>query len=147
MTSSRPYLIRAIWQWIVDNGHVPHMIVDAEFKGVVVPRAYVHEGQIVLNIGVEATRRLELGDDAVTFQARFGGAPMNVMVPVGAVLGIVDRDTGQGMVFPDQGLPGEVPGAQTPDKTAPTETPADESDDEEPPRPPRGGRGGLRVVK
>jgi stringent starvation protein B len=100
-------------QWMLDNGYTPHIVVDAKRPGVRVPEAHVKDGKIVLNVSLTATRDLVLGNDAVTFEARFGGRPFRVDVPVGAVLGIYARETGQGMVFgeddtpppPDDGAP------------------------------------------
>lgn len=100
MTSSRPYLIRALYDWIVDNACTPHLIVDAEQPGVAVPRSYVRDGKIVLNVAPRAVSDLVLGNEAIAFSARFGGTPMAVSVPVAAVEGIYARENGQGMVFP-----------------------------------------------
>ena len=99
MTSSRPYLLRAIYQWIVDNGCTPHLLVNAWAPGVQVPTDYVENDKIVLNVGPSAAYKLELGDDAVTFDARFGGEPMSVVAPIGTVLAIYARENGQGMLF------------------------------------------------
>ena len=100
MTSSRPYLIRALYDWIVDNAYTPHLIVDAEQPGVAVPRSYVRDGKIVLNVAPRAVSDLVLGNDAIVFSARFGGTPMAVSIPAAAVEGIYARENGQGMVFP-----------------------------------------------
>jgi stringent starvation protein B len=113
MTSQRPYLLRAMHAWITDNGHTPYLVVDATVDGVDVPQAYVRDGKIVLNVSYTATSSLELGNDAVVFQARFGGMPHRVHVPLGAVLGIYARESGRGMVFSDQEsatAPEEPPG-------------------------------------
>ncbi len=100
MTSSRPYLIRALYEWIVDNDFTPHIFVDAQGFGVEVPQQYVNkDGQIVLNIAPRAVVSLELGNKAVSFNARFGGIPTDVYVPCYAVLGIYARENGQGMMF------------------------------------------------
>lgn len=120
MKSSRPYLIRALNEWILDNDTTPHLVVDASLSGVQVPRDYVANGQIVLNISPSAVKGLLLGDDAVEFNARFGGVPVNVYVPVYAVMAIYARENGQGMVFgqepgsPDPDGPGEDPSDDTP---------------------------------
>jgi stringent starvation protein B len=97
----RPYLLRALHEWISDSGETPHIVVDAAAEGVVVPRQYVKDGKIVLNVSFSATSALKLGNDAVSFEARFGGASFQVHVPVRAVLGIYARETGQGMIFPE----------------------------------------------
>jgi stringent starvation protein B len=101
----RPYLLRAMHQWICECGHTPHVIVDAGHEGAEVPRAYVKDGKIVLNLGEGATQRLRLGNDAVEFDARFAGVVHHVRFPVSAVLGIYARETGEGMVFSEQDLP------------------------------------------
>lgn len=102
MTSSRPYLIRALYEWIVDNGFTPYMLVDTAQDVVEVPRAFVENGRIILNISPEATHSLVLGNDAVTFNARFSGTAMDVHVPVASVLAIYARENGQGMMFGEQ---------------------------------------------
>jgi stringent starvation protein B len=106
MTSHRPYLLRALYEWIVDNGMTPHLLVDAEYPGVRVPPHTVKEGRVVLNVAERAVARLDMDNDAVSFTARFGGVSHPVMVPVGAVLAIYARETGQGMALPeDQAAP------------------------------------------
>jgi stringent starvation protein B len=97
----RPYLLRALHEWISDSGDTPHVVVDAGVDGVVVPRPYVKDGKIVLNVSMSATQALKLGNDAISFEARFGGSSFAVYVPIRAVLGIYARETGQGMIFPD----------------------------------------------
>ena len=137
MNSSRPYLLRAIHQWIVDNDCTPHLLVNAWAPGVQVPMDYVENDKIVLNVGPSAAHRLELGDDAVTFDARFGGQPMSVVAPIGAILAIYARENGQGMLFTeDDGADGE--------ESAETGRDGDAGDDPET----RGTqRPNLRVVK
>jgi stringent starvation protein B len=105
----RPYLLRAMHQWMTDSGHTPHLIVDAERAGVDVPRAYVKEGKIVLNVSLNATQRLQLGNELVEFDARFAGVVHHLRFPVAAVLGIYARETGEGMVFSEQDLGPETP--------------------------------------
>lgn len=103
MTSSRPYLIRALYEWIVDNGYTPHIVVNAHSEDVEVPQNYVNkDGQIVLNIAPRAVSALELGNKAITFSARFGGIPTEIYVPSYAVLGIYARENGQGMMFENE---------------------------------------------
>lgn len=102
MTSSRPYLIRAIYQWIVDNGATPHLLVDAGMGGVRVPREFVENNKIILNIGPMAVHGLTLGNEQVDFSARFSGKSRQVYVPVQAVLAIYARENGQGMVFNEE---------------------------------------------
>jgi len=103
MTSNRPYLIRALYEWILDNGMTPHLLVDAAYPGTRVPTELVQEGKIVLNISPGAVRTLVLGNERITFHARFGGVPGEVEVPADAVLGIYTRENGRGMLFPEEG--------------------------------------------
>lgn len=98
-TKQRPYLIRAMHEWMADNGLTPHIVADASVEGLRIPREYVKDGKIVLNIGYSATRSLVLGNDDIVFEARFNGVPRQITVPVPAVLGIYARETGQGMIF------------------------------------------------
>ncbi len=104
MTPSRPYIMRALYEWIVENDCTPYLLVDARIQGVSVPEQYVKDGQIVLNISPGAVIELNLSNDAVFFNGRFGGVATDVYVPVNAVIGIYARENGQGMVFePDAG--------------------------------------------
>jgi stringent starvation protein B len=105
----RPYLLRAMHQWITDCGNTPHVIVDAGRQGAEVPRAYVKDGKIVLNLSEGATQRLRLGNEEVEFDARFAGVIHHVRFPMSAVLGIYARETGEGMVFSEQDLGPEPP--------------------------------------
>ena len=132
MTSNRPYLLRALYQWISDNSMTPHLLVDATREGVQVPASTVKEGRVVLNIAARAVANLDLGNRDVRFKARFGGVSQSVVVPMPAILAIYAQETGQGMMLPEDG--GTLP--------------ADEP--ESSPEPPDDGpkRGGhLRVVK
>ncbi len=105
MIPLKPYLIRALYDWIVDNGLTPYLLVDALRDGVRVPRQYVQEGKIVLNISPKAVRQLLIEKDGISFEARFGGNPYFVEVPVGAVLAIYARETGKGMIFDSEEEP------------------------------------------
>lgn len=105
----RPYLLRAMHQWITECGNTPHVIVDAGRQGAEVPRAYVKDGKIVLNLSEGATQRLRLGNEEVEFEARFAGVIHHVRFPVSAVLGVYARETGEGMVFSEQDLGPEPP--------------------------------------
>ena len=105
----RPYLLRAMHQWITECGNTPHVIVDAGRQGAEVPRAYVKDGKIVLNLSEGATQRLRLGNEEVEFDARFAGVVHHVRFPMSAVLGIYARETGEGMVFSEQDLGPEPP--------------------------------------
>ena len=97
--SRRPYLLRAMHEWMSDAGLTPHVIVDATQPGVDVPKAYVKDGKIVLNTSMSATQHLQLKNDWIMFAARFGGVAHQIQVPIAAVLGIYARETGEGMVF------------------------------------------------
>lgn len=142
MTSHRPYLLRALNEWIADNGMTPHLLVDATMAGVQVPASAVKEGKVVLNIAERAVVRLMIDNDAVSFTARFGGVSHAVHVPISAVLAIYSRETGQGMALPDE-VPHDTDASGDDDVTTSQDTPPD--DDAPPPagkRPPF-----LRVVK
>jgi stringent starvation protein B len=97
--SKRPYLVRAMHEWMTDSGHTPYIVVDASVDGVSVPEEHVKDGKIILNISHSAAHNLKLQNTAVSFRARFGGVPFDVWVPVRAVLGIYAKETGQGMIF------------------------------------------------
>ncbi len=97
--SKRPYLIRAMHEWMGDNGYTPHIVVDASVDGVFVPAEHVKDEKIILNISETAAHNLKLVNDSVSFRARFSGVPFDVWVPMHAVLGIYARETGQGMIF------------------------------------------------
>ena len=98
-TSTRPYLIRALYEWCTDNGFTPYVAVAVD-DSVQVPREYVKDGEIVLNVSFDATSSLKLGNEFIEFKARFAGTPREIMVPVGQVLAIFARENGQGMAFP-----------------------------------------------
>ncbi len=137
VTPSRPYLLRALYEWLNDNELTPYLVVDTSLQGVMVPQEYVRDGQITLNIAPGAVRDLYVDNVAVSFNARFGGVPMSVYVPMPAVLAIYARENGLGMGF------GMEPAADQ--LLAQAESPAP---DDEPPEPPKGGgRPSLRVVK
>lgn len=97
--SSRPYLVRALYQWLLDNALTPHIVVDAEQSGVEVPRQFVRNGQIVLNVSPDAVRDFYIEGDTLGFSARFGGVPTRVMVPMSALVAIYARENSVGMVF------------------------------------------------
>jgi stringent starvation protein B len=109
LPAKRPYLLRAMHQWMMDCGHTPHVIVDAEARNVEVPKAYVKDGKIVLNLSSTATQHLKLGNEWIEFDARFAGIVNHVTFPISAVLGIYSRETGEGMVFTEQDLGPEPP--------------------------------------
>jgi stringent starvation protein B len=102
MTSSRPYLVRALYQWIVDNGLTPYLMIDARDESVQVPRAFVEGGRIILNIAPMAVSGLTLGNEEISFNARFAGAPQSIAVPVDRVIAIYAKENGQGMMFGEE---------------------------------------------
>jgi stringent starvation protein B len=107
-TSTRPYLIRALYEWCTDNGFTPYVAVSVN-EHVQVPREYVKDGEIVLNISFDATTSLKLGNDFIEFKARFAGTAREIMVPVSQVIAIYARENGQGMAFPLMSPPGAKP--------------------------------------
>jgi len=115
MTPSRPYLMRALNEWILDNECTPYVLVDASLPGVQVPEDYVNNGQIVLNISPGAVKALHIDGNGLSFNARFGGVPIDIYVPMVAILAIYAKENGQGMVFgseagaPDPNQPPEPP--------------------------------------
>ena len=143
MTSHRPYLLRALNEWIADNGMTPHLLVDATQAGVQVPASAVKEGKVVLNIAERAVVRLMIDNDAVSFTARFGGVSHPVYVPISAVLAIYSRETGQGMALPEDVTHDADTGEESGDDAPATDTPPDDH------TPPPGGKRPpfLRVVK
>ena len=114
MTPSRPYLIRAMYDWIVDNRMTPHILASTDHEHVQVPGEFVEDDKIILNIGPMAVQSLDLGQDAVRFDARFSGTSIGVMIPVECVCAIYARENGQGMMFPEDD---DLPPATGPAKT------------------------------
>lgn len=117
MTPLKLYLLRAVYDWAVENGFTPHLVVDASHPGVHVPSASVQEGKIVLNVSPRAVQRFELNEQAVTFSARFGGKPFEIECPIPAVRAVYARENGQGVAFPEAE---ESPG---PDSNSPAPAP------------------------
>ncbi|SDJ90538.1 ClpXP protease specificity-enhancing factor [Billgrantia gudaonensis] len=157
MLSSRPYLTRGLYEWLLDNEQTPYVVVDAEQPGVKVPRQFVQNGQIVLNVGPTAVRDLAIDNACLSFHASFGGQAMQVVVPMSALVAIYARETGVGMVFghepvmpqPEAGSAEEAssPEAQQPgENEGEHDTQYSRDDDDESPSPSRG-RPSLRVVK
>ncbi|UQY44582.1 ClpXP protease specificity-enhancing factor [Erwinia sp. PK3-005] len=157
LTARRPYLLRAFYEWLLDNQLTPHLVVDINLPGVLVPLEYARDGQIVLNIAPRAVGNLELGNDEVRFNARFGGVPRQVTVPIAAVLAIYARENGAGTMFepePAYELQDTDDLATGQEETVMSVIDGDRPDDAEPDGdnpdddpPPRGGRPALRVVK
>jgi stringent starvation protein B len=134
--SQRPYLVRAMHEWMTDSGKTPHVIIDATLPGVQVPPEHVKDDKIVLNCSYSATKNLVLGNDDIEFEARFGGKPRLIRAPMESVLGIFARESGEGMLFADS----EDGDTQV--------MPSDVNNDDGPePSPDGPGRSHLRVVK
>ncbi|HAS1026453.1 MULTISPECIES: ClpXP protease specificity-enhancing factor [Enterobacter] len=160
LSPRRPYLLRAFYEWLLDNQLTPHLVVDVTLPGVLVPMEYARDGQIVLNIAPRAVGNLELANDEVRFNARFGGVPRQVSVPLAAVLAIYARENGAGTMFePEAAYDEEVASLNEDDATGERDSDTvmsvidgdkpdrqDENDPDDDP-PPRGGRPALRVVK
>jgi stringent starvation protein B len=150
MTSTKPYLVRAIYEWILDNNMTPHLLVDAGYPSTRVPMEFVEDGQIVLNIAPSAVHGLVIDNDWVHFNARFGGVSRNLEIPSEAVLGIFSRENHQGMIFPPPQQP-ELDSAN-PDRTlseSATTKQAERNKDDSPPPGKGKGRSGpmLKIVK
>jgi stringent starvation protein B len=118
MTSNRSYLLRAMYEWIADNGMTPYILVDAAAPGVSVPKSAIKDGRVVLNIAARAVAQLELGKDWVRFVARFSGVSQSVETPMAAVLAIYAQENGQGMMFPAENAPPQPPTSTTTDIAA-----------------------------
>lgn len=160
MNSSRPYILRALHEWIVDNECTPHLLVDINHPQVKVPPGYAADGRIVLNAAPAAVRYFTVDNEAVSFEALFSGAPFSLYVPIAAILAIYARENGQGMFFDadsdtlsdDEDIheedTQEAQAQPTVLHAVDTENPTDSiSPDDEPPRPPSPGRPSLRVIK
>ena len=166
-TSTRPYLIRALYEWCSDNGLTPYVAVRVD-DTVRVPREYVKDGEIVLNVSMDATSALKLGNDYIEFKARFAGVARDIMVPVGRVMAIYARETGQGMAFPAEEEVAEPTAADAPGRMSDgaaahdADTPASgpggvglvppapagpPQDEPQPPKPGGGPRPALKRVK
>ncbi len=109
MTSLKPYLIRSIYEWIVDNNLTPHLLVDAENTNAILPIEFIEDGKIVLNIRQEAIQGLSLGNEEIEFNARFSGKPMHIVTPVSAVLAIYAKENGKGMIFDQEDSDNDEP--------------------------------------
>jgi stringent starvation protein B len=142
LSSSRPYLLRALHEWMTDNGETPLVLVDATHSDAQVPAEHIKDGRIILNIAWSATRNLEMSNEYVCFDARFGGVARAVSFPVAALLGIYARESGQGMQFQNEATEDSVPEPEQADvKLQPAEN---ISNDAPKPRP---NGPGLRLVK
>ncbi|WP_010445838.1 ClpXP protease specificity-enhancing factor [Vibrio rotiferianus] len=156
MTARRPYMLRAFYDWLVDNDLTPHLVVDATLPGVRVPVEFIQDGQIILNIAPRAVGQLELGNDAITFHARFSGRPHSVIVPVYAVHAIYARENGAGTMFEPEEAYTHIEGEEmVEEEQAPafstvsesSEVPPTDSEQTEDEAPRPKGRPSLRVIK
>ena len=124
LTPTRPYLARAIYEWICDNNLTPYLLVDATQPNTMVPEQFIQDGQIVLNIVPHAVHKLHMGNEVITFSARFGGVSRDIYVPLNAVLGIYARENGQGLFFD----PNEYEGTQITEDTLESTTTSEETE-------------------
>lgn len=144
MVSTKPYLIRAIYEWCADQGYTPYLAVQVD-ESTRVPREFVRDGQIVLNVSADATHQMSMGNDEITFQTRFNGASFPVIVPVEAVLAIYARENGQGMAFEvsqeqsEEAVVDAASFAEEKPQAAPEQLPAETTVKPEEPAPKRGG--------
>ena len=123
LTPTRPYLARAIYEWICDNNLTPHLLVDATQPNTMVPEQFIQEGQIVLNLAPHAVHKLNMSNNIITFSARFGGVSRDIYIPLNAVIGIYARENGQGLFFD----PNEYEDIQIPEDTLKSTTQAEET--------------------
>ncbi len=138
MTSNKPYLIRALYEWLVDNGATPYIMVDTTQPGVMIPPGIDKDGQVVLNISMSAVQGLDLANEQITFSARFGGASHNIYIPIRAVMAIYSKEDGEGMMFATESSEeAEQPVDQaSPPLTAPSQPAKDKAS-----------KPGLKIVK
>lgn len=141
LPSTKPYLVRALWEWCCDNGFTPYIAVQVDDR-TKVPKEFVRDGQIVLNLGPEATNRLQIGNDWVDFQARFGGVARDLSVPIGQIVAIYARENGAGMAFEVE----ETTDSVREHGTSVVDTSSSDRDETPPPRP-EGGRPKLQRIK
>lgn len=155
--STKPYLLRALYEWCTDNGFTPHIAVRVDNQ-TRVPRQFVRDGEIVLNISFEATSQLQMGNELIEFHARFSGKSHKIEVPVANVLAIYARENGQGMAFPVEAAPGNaddvLPSAQdeheeaaSASEAAPADEPAASAPEKAADDGAKGGKGHLKIVK
>jgi len=132
MTSNRPYLMRAMYEWILDNELTPHVMIDAEMPDVEVPRQYIEDGKIILNVAPRAVQSFIIDNECLGFSARFAGKPYNIYAPISAIRAVYAAENNEGMMF-DKLPESDVDNTPDPDDTPPT--------------PSAGKRPTLRVVK
>lgn len=132
MTPSRPYFVRAVYEWILDNNLTPYLLVNAGYPHAQVPQEYIKDGRIILNLAPSAIRNLHMGNEQVEFSARFGGQTRNLFVPIGSILAIYAKENGKGMFFDENEMPPPEPANPVGDEGA---------------RPKPGGKPSLKVIK
>ncbi|HEX7816078.1 MAG TPA: ClpXP protease specificity-enhancing factor [Dyella sp.] len=142
MSSNRPYLLRAIYDWISDNNLTPYILVDATREGVRVPPQVIKNGQVVLNLAMRAVANLDLGNEWISFQARFSGVSQQIYIPIQAVLALYAQENGQGMMFPAEEGGDMPPSGPDGDDPMPPTSDGDEGGDK-----PKRSTSHLRVVK
>lgn len=155
MSPKRPYLARALYEWLLDNELTPHVVIDASWPGAEVPQEFVQDGQIVLNIHPDATTAFQMGSIDLQFQARFSGVPRRIVVPYGALLAIYARENGAGSIFEPEAAYEDpeatlVPTLQPEASLKPVDSLLNESEQEEgdgKSKPPPRGRPQLKVIK
>jgi len=148
MSSNRPYLMRAVYEWIIDNQCTPHLLVDVQDERVKVPQEHIRDGQIVLNINPSAVGQFHWDNDHIEFTARFAGVARTMWIPITSVLAIYARENGEGMAFTIESDPDEKSESVASDTRPPPLVSVVAPDDEPPmPPPPNIGRGHLKVVK
>lgn len=149
MSSSQPYMLRAIHAWIVDNDCTPYLLVNAGYPGVQVPAQAVKDGQVVLNLAPQAISAMDMGNDTIAFLTRFSGASMRVSVPIPAVKALYAQETGQGLAFPETEGDNGMPAAATENTDGAASGSADDGGSKTPPDgdKPAGGGPHLRVIK
>jgi stringent starvation protein B len=116
MTTPKPYIIRAYYEWIIDSGNTPYILVNTKFPGCFVPQEHVKDNKIVFNITHDVVNGLVLGNDAIEFKARFSGVPKQIYLPMGSIISIYAKETGEGTGFPEEDFPSEE---TTPKRTKP----------------------------
>lgn len=146
MISRRPYLIRALYEWLADAGEVPHLLVDATLPGVEVPDEFVQDGRIVLNVGAGAVQSLQLGNEEFSFSARFQGTPRVVRFPPVAVVAIYGRESGQGMMFGPDDMDDETPG-DTGEQEPSDQSGSGQDHEDVHGKPPKPGKPSLKIIK
>ena len=105
MTSSKPYLVRALYEWILDNDNTPYILVDTSSDQVLIPAGIANDGKVVLNVAPTAVQNLDMNNEAISFSARFNGVAENIFVPIASLLAIYARENGEGMMFPGREKP------------------------------------------